>query len=418
VSLYLSGGTKAAYAVGGMLAVVAGMLLAGPLAIRLVGGVRGVLPLAGRLAVVDLARFRARSGAAVAAITLALAIPAGIVIATSAAEYTDRQENGLGNLAASDLVVRIGERGPLVTVHTPEQLAPLESRAAAIAALLPQATATGLDMAVTPSIRERTESGQQGSPAVELGVPVPGEAYLASYPLFVATPELLAVAGISPESVGSETDLLSHHQGRMELTNIARRDFVPVSQRVPHPGYGSVPSEFVTPGAMSRNGWQAARVGWLVQSDRPLTPAQVAAAQDIAASAGLTIETRREPESTATVRLGALGAGALIALAVLASTVGLIRGEARQDVRTLAALGMPRRRRRAITAATAATLAATGALLGTVSAYLVLIGLYRHNLAALSTVPAGHLTAIALGIPVLAAAGAWFAAGSRPGQRP
>lgn len=108
-----------------------------------------------------------------------------------------------------------------------------------------------------------------------------------------------------------------------------------------------MPGEFVTPSAMSRNGWQAAQVGWFIQSSRPLTTAQISAAQDIAASNGLTIESRREPESTATVRIGA-------------------------------------------TAATAGILAATGAVLGIASAYLVLTGIYRHDLAALSTVPYGY----------------------------
>ena len=416
VVLYLSGGTKGAYIIGGMLLVIAGMLLAGPLAIRMVAGLRQLLPLAGRLAVIDLARFRARSGAALAAITLALAIPAAIVIGTSAAEYTDQRENGLGNLAATQLLVRIGPAVPVVAAHTPEQQAQLEHAATAITKLFAQANVTHVDMAITPSIRDKTSDGQSASPAVELGIPVPGESFLASYPLFVATPELLALAGVSPGTVDPQTDLLTHHQGELQLTNIARRDFVAVSQQIPNPGYGSVPGEFVTPGAMSRNGWQAAQVGWFIQSSQPLTAAQIAAAQDIAASSGLTIESRREPESTATLRIGATAAGGLLALAVLASTVGLIRGEAQRDVRTLAALGMPRRRRRAITAATAGVLAATGAVLGTASAYLVLVGIYRHDLAALSTVPYGYLVAIAAGIPLIAAAGAWAVAG-RAGPR-
>ena len=60
------------------------------------------------------------------------------------------------------------------------------------------------------------------------------------------------------------------------------------------------------------------------------------------------------------LRTGATGAGILLALGVLATTVGLIRGEGARDLRTLTATGAPKRTRRTLTATTAGALALLG----------------------------------------------------------
>jgi hypothetical protein len=57
-------------------------------------------------------------------------------------------------------------------------------------------------------------------------------------------------------------------------------------------------------------------------------PEQIAAARDLAAGAGLTIETQRESASFAMPMAIATTAGALLALAILAKTVGLIPARA------------------------------------------------------------------------------------------
>ena len=59
---------------------------AGPLAIRAFSGVAGHVPIAPRLALRDLVRYQARSGAALAAVTLALGIAAAVVLVASAEE--------------------------------------------------------------------------------------------------------------------------------------------------------------------------------------------------------------------------------------------------------------------------------------------------------------------------------------------
>ena len=92
---------------------------------------------------------------------------------------------------------------------------------------------------------------------------------------------------------------------------------------------------------------------------------------------------QRRPRST-TVMAIATAAGALLALAILAMTVGLIRGESAGDLRTLTAAGATSRIRRTLTATTAGALALLGALLGVAGAYVVLAATYHDDLGYLS----------------------------------
>ena len=110
----------------------------------------------------------------------------------------------------------------------------------------------------------------------------------------------------------------------------------------------------------------------------------------------------------------ATAVGLLIALGILAMTVGLLRSEAAGDLRTLTATGASSRVRRAITAATAAALAFLGAVLGTVGAYAALIASYLHDLAPLGRVPVVHLAVVLVGLPVVAAVAGWLLAGREP----
>jgi putative ABC transport system permease protein len=108
----------------------------------------------------------------------------------------------------------------------------------------------------------------------------------------------------------------------------------------------------------------------------------------------------------------------LLALGILAMSVGLIRAEAASDLRTLAATGASGRTRRSITAATAAALALTGAVLGTAAAYVAAIAWFRssqlQSLSALTTFPVTDLLLILVGLPLLAAIGGWLFAGRQP----
>ena len=114
------------------------------------------------------------------------------------------------------------------------------------------------------------------------------------------------------------------------------------------------------------------------------------------------------------MRSGATAAGMLLALGVLAMTVGLIRSEAAADVRTLTATGATSGTRRMLTAATAGGLAVLGVVLGTTGAYVALMAGHVRDLGELSSIPVVHLAAIILGTPVAAAGAGWLLAGREP----
>jgi putative ABC transport system permease protein len=413
--LVLSNGTNPVLISAGILATAVGVLLVGPTAIRLLAAARGGLPVAVRLALTDLVRYQARSGAALAAISLALGISVAVVAGSAAAEYQARRAAGLGNLADSQLLVRIGRPEPVIPVRTPEQVAALQTQIEAIADKLGTPTVTPLDMAVVAADTMPGENGgQPGHPAVEIGRPVADGQSMTSYPLYVATPELLRRYRLDTAAVAPDTEVLSVRTGALELVNIPERGVYPKSQALTDTRYSSMPNSMVTASMMSRHGWQPARVGWLVDANHALTEQELSTARNLAASAGLTIESRHEQASLVALRTGAVAAGALLALGILAMTVGLIRGEAAGDLRTLTATGAPRRVRRTLTATTAGALAFLGALLGLTGAYLALVSVLHRDLGALRDVPVAHLAATVIGLPVLAAVAGWLLAGREP----
>jgi putative ABC transport system permease protein len=107
--------------------------------------------------------------------------------------------------------------------------------------------------------------------------------------------------------------------------------------------------------------------------------------------------------------------GIAIALSVLAMSVGLIRSEAAQDLRTLTATGASGTTRRMITAATAAALGLLGALLGMAGAVAAGLAWARSSLSVMfGDVPPTDLLILLPGLPLIAAAAGWLLAGHEP----
>jgi putative ABC transport system permease protein len=106
----------------------------------------------------------------------------------------------------------------------------------------------------------------------------------------------------------------------------------------------------ITAHAMQVLGLHLVTSGWLIQTPRPLTAAQINAARQLAAAAGATIETKSGEVSLSQILSAATAVGILLALGVLAMTVGLIRSETASDLRTLAATGAGGTTRRNLTA--------------------------------------------------------------------
>jgi putative ABC transport system permease protein len=160
--------------------------------------------------------------------------------------------------------------------------------------------------------------------------------------------------------------------------------------------------------------------GWLLQASHPITAAQVSQAQATAAAAGMNIESKNDAPDSAEVTNWATLIGLLLALGVLAMSVGLIRAETASDLRTLTAAGASSVTRRNLTGATAGALGLLGAVFGTVAGYLACIAFFHSGfrgqnvLTNLSHVPARNLLLILIGMPVLAALGGWLFAGRQP----
>ncbi|MGH9214806.1 MAG: ABC transporter permease, partial [Acidimicrobiales bacterium] len=282
-----------------------------------------------------------------------------------------------------------------------------------IAAALDDPDVVALDVLSDPAAVETT-GGEVVRPPVALGRPV-GDVYRKVGPLFVATPEALRHGGVDPSSVGSDVEVLTRQAGPVYFVGATAR---PIQVRDPEviegSAYTSVPSSFLTPAALERHGWESVPAAWLIETREPLTGDQLAEVRERAAEAGLTVEARSQQEGLSQLRSGATAAGVLLALGILAMTVGLVRTETAGDLRTLTAVGAPRRVRRAVTGVTAGALALLGAVLGTAGAYVGLSAGYADDLAALRPVPVANLLTIAIGLPIVAAAAAWLLAGREP----
>jgi putative ABC transport system permease protein len=424
VCLALADQKRVPLVIAGAAATALGMLLIGPLAIRALAAAGRRSPIGTRLALGDLARYQARSGAALAAISLALGIAVTITVSATVATDTDQE----GNLAANQLLFRLGdEQTTGLPVRGAAQLRRLAARVDRYAATLDQATVTALQVAVDPAlpVEPGERGGAGGRPVVFMGKverDARGRALSLSSErqvvLYLATPAMLQRYGIRPGTVGADTDLLTARtdlQG-FEFLNAAKgQGLHPTIQTLAGlPGYTSLPTTLITPQAVRRLGWEPAAAGWLVQARQPLTDEQVAAARDLAAGTGITSETRDQQRSLAQLRTGATATGMLLALGILAMTVGLIRSETAGDLRTLTATGATSRTRRTLTAATSGALALLGAVLGTLGAYAALIAWHVDELDTLRRVPLGYLAVVIVGLPLAATVAGWLLAGRQP----
>ena len=273
--------------------------------------------------------------------------------------------------------------------------------------------------------------------------------------VYVATPALLRAFGIKASDVNPAADILTMRPGlaaipKMQLLYTSGNpasgstkggpagqgqgggpDYSsctkgsclahPVIQEVSAlPSGTSAPNTVVTEHAITTLHLRASvsADGWLIQMPSPPTATQITNARLAAAAAGLSIETKNSIPSVAVIISWATVFGIVLALGILAMTLGLIRSETAGDLRTLAATGASGWTRRMLTAVTAAALGLAGAVLGTVAAYAAAIGYSWDNkldsLSELTSVPTISLLLILVGMPLAAAVAGWLLAGREP----
>jgi putative ABC transport system permease protein len=174
----------------------------------------------------------------------------------------------------------------------------------------------------------------------------------------------------------------------------------------------------ITEYAVHKLGLTPLTSGWLIQTPQPLSAAQLTNARSTAAAAGMSIESKSSIPTSATIIDWATLVGIVLALGILAMSIGLIRSETAGELRILVATGASSQTRRSLTAATAGALAFIGAVVGTAAAYIALIGFSRNSnldgLSSLTSVPVLNLLLIPLAMPALAAMVAWLVAWREP----
>jgi len=415
-----AGQGRALLLLGGLVAVIAGIVLLAPLAIGvLTAGTGARLPVAIRIAVRDLARYRARSGAALAAVTFAVFLAMGICLVASTKFGNPLNWTG-PNLSGSQLIIGTqqsqggGQIGQLSGTQAARLGGQVNSLATSLRArFAPLESPATLYQAGTP----------QNSPSNFTGT------------VYLATPQLLAMYGIKTSQIAPGTDILTMRPGLAGVPHLQMtwsttqspgqgppctlsNDCLagPAIQTLSSlPSGTSAPNTVITEYAVRKYHLQSSLNGWLIQAPAPLTAAQINAARQLALSYGVTAETKTGTPALGELAGGATALGILIALGVLAASVGLIRSETARDLRTLTAAGASSRTRRMITAATAAAVGLLGAILGMAAAVIAGLAWARGSLSAMfGGLPLTDVLILLAGLPLAAAAGGWLLAGREP----
>ena len=427
------GGPGAGYLViAGMLACEVACALLAPFIVDKLSRLAWRAPLASRLALRDLARYRSRSGAALAAVSFAVFI-ATIAIVIASIRYDDALDYIGPNMTASQLILYNPGNDP--TQYAPGQFTP----AAKLAATRRQAEATAaqlhapapleLDLAVSVNVAQPGQPAQNVFGTI-LSLHGRGQAGLP----WVATPALLKAFGISQGEVKPGADVLTVRAllpstGGLILVSgsyLSQSPSTPcpagmciqnpvIQETGKLPAGTAMPNTVITEGAVKALHETAVPVGWLVQAPSALTPAQVNAARQAAVGLGTTIQTKSGQLSLGEISDGATVGGLLLALGVLAMTVGLIRSETVADLRTLTAAGAAGRTRRALTGVTAGVIAFLGAALGAAGGCLaVLVWAHANLTTTFGNVPWSDVGLLVIGMPLIGAAAGWLLGGRAP----
>jgi putative ABC transport system permease protein len=390
-------------------------------------------PLAIRMAMRDLARYRARSGSALGAISVGVLIAMVVIIAT-AARFGNALDYAGPNVSSTQLIIYTpnGPYGPGGPGNAGKgggssttSMASMAHSARDIAAALGSHKIIKLE--TTSATLQHAASGRS-----------------FSGPLYVATSQLLQAFGMEKSAVDPTAEILSM---RPAFAGISKMQIVygnyysgqgsgpgrsgswpcPTSDCLANPSMQeisalpagtSAPNTVITEYAVKRLELTPITSGWLVETAKPLSAAQLTGARGTAAAAGMSIESKSSIPTSATIIDWATLVGILLALGILAMTIGLIRSETAGDLRILAATGASSRTRRNLTAATAGALALVGAVVGTAAAYVAMIGFSRTNaldgISSLASVPVANLLTILVAMPLVAAIVGWLAAWREP----
>ena len=425
--------------VPGLVALIVGIILVSPFFLALLARIGGRSPIAIRLPLRDMARYRARSGSALSAISLGIMI-AVIICAVAVARYANVFDY-VGPEHGSERAQRVQP------AQRPDLRAERSSAEHDAAAEHPDAGGRRARHRLRrrrEAPRRARQSGgrlaepERGRPPMErrdlrgdAGPPAGLRHQPVVHPVRRRHPQLAARTG----GLRRAAHLRRRREGRQRLpgpgaggnnTNSCTPGSClahPVVQEESQlPTGTSAPNTVITESALHRLHLadQNSLDGWMILTNSPITSAQLTSANSLAASADLSTESKNDEPTSAEIVNWATVFGIALALGVLAMSVGLIRSETASELRTLTATGASSRTRRSLTAVTAGGLAFLGALLGTVAAYVGLFGWFRSNQLEggvsdiINHVPWDNLFFILIAMPVAAMLIGWLLAGRDP----
>jgi putative ABC transport system permease protein len=388
-------------------------------------------PLASRLALRDLARYRSRSGAALAAVSFAVFL-ATVTIVISSVRFDNALDYTNENMASNQLILYNPGNDPSSyqpgQLTPPAKLAAARQKADALAAQVHAPAPVELEVAVSTNVPGPGQASLNQTGAL---VSLHGQG--SGGQLYVATPALLAAFGITASQVNPAADLLTVRGGLPSMSDLAlvSGNFLaqsppgcpagqcilnPVIQELPRLPVGtSVPNTVITEPAARALHETIVPVGWLIQAPDAITAAQVSAARQEALSIGTTIESHAGELSLGEISNGATVGGLLLALGVLAMTVGLIRSETLRDLRTLTAAGAGARTRRALAGVTTLAIGLLGAALGTAAGFLAVLAWAHSDIVQVfGTVPWSDVGLLVIGMPLIGAIAGWLLGGRQP----
>lgn len=404
----------------GAIVAVAGVVVILPGLVSMVARLGRRLPLSGRFAVRDAARHRHRTAPTLAAITIVVAGSVGLAFVLAGAERADLLRY-VPQLPEAVMQVQLTEpdADPEVTADA------LQRATDVVAGALPEAEVRP-DRAVTvPAVPGEASYASQiwldswSAMACQQDC---GSDYSISGGLSVADPGVIELAAGAPPD---DAMLQALADGQVVVFDSALVDANgavviqawddngELSQDVRIPAYvatrdlayGSMPAAFVAEDVVAEHGWTAEISSVYVAHADDATRDQIDAAIDAAEKAGAGVSYERPDESGPGPEALALVAGAaLVTLVGVGIAVALSAVEGRADLATLAAVGAPPRRRRALAGAQALLVGGLGTLLGVALGTYFAVLLWPAVGVPEFIVPWGNLLLTGLAVPALAVA--------------
>jgi len=373
----------------GLFLTIGGVLVAIPLFVVLVGRIGTRLPLPARIAARDTARHGRRTGAAVAAATVALLLPIAVSTGTLA---TEAKENASPLLAADQILIRI--RIPFGIGPEVEDEAVHAYLTQLTTDIFPGAVTAGYAMAFFPETSSEGFDFEQGAeqrmPVYVIGQPKYVGDEIVEWPgdvIQIGEPDLLDT--LHAEGVRSDfeagavvvlrPDLVEDGRVRIETPGpsefgeegtFLRAVYAPVNS---FRAGAQLPGAVISQARAKELGFEEDPISHIVlRSRHPVTNEQLTDAKTLAATVdGLSVTGPSDIAFKAgPIRVGVLAFTGLIALAIVGVAVALIAAESRRDRAVLDSIGASPRTRRAIAASSAALLTALAAILAVPAGFI------------------------------------------------